>query len=521
MSDPSSPTGVESSPERRRRRAGILLHPTSLPGPFGVGDLGPAAMAFLSWAHAAGQSVWQVLPLGPTGYGDSPYGLLSSFAGNPFLISPEALVEDGLLHASELHHVPRSRADRVDSHKFGPWKEAILRASWGQFEADAPPGLAAELAAFCAQEGPAWLDDWSLFIALKRRHRGRPWPEWQAPLARREPGALAQAREELAEEIAFHAFVQFLFFRQWKALRRRAAELSIEILGDLPIYVALDSADVWCAPHLFELDARFQPTAVSGVPPDAFTADGQLWGTPVYDWGAHHAEGYAWWAARIGASLRFVDQLRIDHFRGFAGWWRVPADAPTAAGGRWVPGPGLALFQAVAAQLGPLPLIAEDLGVITPDVRRLLADLGVPGMKVLQFAFADEDSDYLPHHYEPHCVVYTGTHDNDTARGWFAHAGTEERRRAADYLGVEGGARIEWAMIRAAYTSVADLAVVPMQDALGLGSRARMNTPGKPGGNWLWRVREEDVHDGTAARLRRLVEVTGRVPKVSASQAEH
>ncbi len=492
-----------------------------MPGPFGVGDLGPAAHAFLSWAQAAGQSVWQVLPLGPTGYGDSPYGLLSSFAGNPLLISPEALVSEGLLDASELHHVPRSRADQVDSPQFGPWKEAILRASWDAFGKAARPGLAEELAAFRAQEGPGWLDDWTLFIALKRHHKGRPWPEWPPDLARREPEALARSRGELAEELAFHAFVQFLFFRQWAALRRRAAELSIEILGDLPIYVALDSADAWCAPHLFDLDEHFQPRAFSGVPPDDFTADGQLWGTPVYDWAAHRAEGYAWWAARIGASLRFVDLLRIDHFRGFAGWWRVPAGAPTAASGRWEPGPGLELFRAVEARLGRLPLIAEDLGVITPDVRQLLADLGVPGMKVLQFAFADDDSDYLPHRFEPHCVVYTGTHDNDTARGWFAHAAAEERRRAADYLGVEGAIRIEWALIRAAYTSVADLAIVPMQDALGLGSRARMNTPGQSGGNWVWRVREEDVTEGTAERLRRLAEVTGRLPlRPDSGQAE-
>jgi len=508
-------TAPPPKPPRPRRKAGILLHPTSLPGPFGIGDFGPAAAAFLDWAAEAGQSLWQVLPLGPTAWGDSPYGALSSFAGNPLLISPEALVADGLLPASELAALPRSQGQRVEFEIVRTWKEALLRAAFASFEMAPPPWIRDAAAAFVeAPENRTWLPDWTLFSALKSRLRDRPWSEWPRELRQREPGALATARRELASEIAFHAFVQWLFHRQWERLRDHARELDIEILGDLPIYAALDSADVWARPDLFELDADGHPTAVAGVPPDAFSEDGQLWGSPVYRWERHREEGFAWWAERLGASLRLADRVRLDHFRGFEGFWAVPAGAETAREGRWEPGPGLPLFRAIKVRLGldSLPLIAEDLGVITDEVRTLVAELGLPGMKVLQFAFGVPDSDFLPHHHVPDAVVYTGTHDNDTCRGWFASAGPEERRRALDYLGLESSFRIERAMIRVAYTSVAKLAVVPIQDVLGLGSEARMNTPGIGGGGWRFRVREEDIRPGTGAWLRRLAEISGRLP---------
>lgn len=452
-----------------------------------------------------------MLPLGPTGYGNSPYGLLSSFAGNPLLLSPERLLEDGLLNGHDLERMPDWNPRQVDFDALLPWKEALLRKAFGHFTAGARPDLASELKAFVeAQAG--WLDDWALFAALKQAHGGRAWPEWQEPLARRSPEALSEARTELADEIRYHAFLQWLFDRQWGLLRQLAQELGIFILGDLPIYVGLDSADVWAAPHLWELDSHGRPLAVSGVPPDAFSAEGQLWGSPLYDWQAHSAEGFDWWARRLAAALRFTDWLRIDHFRGFAGYWRVPAGERTAKAGRWVKGPRKELFDAIEQRLGRLPLIAEDLGVITPDVERLLAQLEMPGMKVLQFAWGDPVSPYLPHRFEPTCVVYTATHDNETTRGWFAGAGPAIRKRATDYLGLAPGQDIEWAMIRAAYTSVARLAIVPLQDALGLGNEARMNTPGKETGNWTWRVLEGDIRHGLSDWLRHLAELSGRLP---------
>ncbi len=506
----------------RSRRAGILLHPTSLPGPFGIGDLGPAAEAFLDWAASAGQGTWQVLPLSPTGYGNSPYSALSSFAGNPLLISPEALERDGLLDAAELERLPRSAGSRVDFPAVHAAKAAILRAAWERFRSTPPAGLGDALELFSSVAATAaWLDEWCLFAALRDRFAGRPWPAWDRELAHREPAALATARRELEAEIAFRRFVQFLFFRQWQAIRERARVLGIEVMGDLPIYVPLDSADVWSRQDLFELDDGGRSLAVSGVPPDAFSSTGQLWGTPIYRWDRLRDEEFGWWVDRLRASLRFADRVRLDHFRGFESYWRVPAEAETAIDGRWEPGPGLGLFEAFERGLGRPNLVAEDLGVITPEVESLLEATGLPRMKVLQFAFSEADSKHLPHHHLPKAVAYTGTHDNDTVRGWFSGLGPEERQRARDYLGLEertgsgGESGIEWAMIRAAYTSVAETAVVPLQDVLGLGSEARMNRPGRPEGNWSWRAREEEVRAGLSARLRRLAEISGRLSSAS------
>jgi 4-alpha-glucanotransferase len=495
-----------------RRRAGILLHPTSLPGRFGVGDLGPEADRFLSWARSAGQSLWQVLPLHPTGPGDSPYGAASAFAGNPLLISPEGLVEDGYLPGSALDGAPAFPEGRLDSAGARQWKEKILRASWEH--SGAAVASAGELAAFQRAEAQAsWLPDWSLFAALKRKHQG-PWTSWPEELRRRRPEALAAARRDLSEDIRWQEYRQFLFYRQWTRLRAAANGRGIAILGDVPIYVSHDSADVWARQDLFLLDSAGMPEAVAGVPPDAFSETGQLWGYPVYRWDAMERDGFRWWIARLRHALSIADVARIDHFRGFAAGWSVPASETSAIGGRWVPGPGVKLFEAVRRDLGDIPLVAEDLGVITGDVRALLSVLGIPGMKVLQFGFSQDDSEHLPHRHVANAVVYTGTHDNDTTRGWFAALSGPERRRVLDYVGGDG-TDIARDFIREASTSVAGLAVVPLQDVLGLGSEARMNTPGVAQGNWSWRVLPGAFTAERAEGLKRLARLTGRVEENS------
>jgi 4-alpha-glucanotransferase len=492
------------------RAAGILLHPTSLPGPFGIGDLGPAAERFLDWAQAGGQSLWQVLPLGPSGAGNSPYTSISAFAGNPLLISPERLIEENLLGRDALWHAPGFPPGRVDYASVKAWKEPLLRDAWQGFRRAAPAELRDALAAFLSAPAQApWLADWARFAALKARFGERPWTDWGPDLAFRDPDTLAAADEELSDEIAFHGFVQFLFFRQWAHVRDLARARGILLVGDIPIYAAHDSADVWANQELFELDGTGRPTAVAGVPPDYFSATGQLWGNPLYRWDLLEEKGYAWWIARIRSSLAACDLLRIDHFRAFSAYWSVPAVDRTALGGRWVPGPGRRLFDAAREALGALPILAEDLGDIDDDVRELLAALGFPGMKILQFGFYGADSDYLPHRHTPNCVVYTGTHDNDTARGWYAALKPEERERVWDYLGCDGR-EVEWALIRAAYGSVAERAIVPLQDVLGLGSEARMNTPSEPAGNWCWRAPADAWRPELAERLRRMAELSGR-----------
>lgn len=517
MTDASSPLEPPGNP----RRAGLLLHLTSLPGRFGVGDLGPSAETFLRWASGAGQRLWQVLPLGPTGFGDSPYGGHSSFAGNPLLISPELLAAEGWLTAEELSEAELEGTGPVSFAPARAGKDRLLRRAFERFRREASPPQAAELAEFAAEPGTAiWLDAWALYAALKGRHHGSSWLDWSEPLRSREPRALEDARHELKDEVELHRFCQWCFRRQWRRLRRMASELGIEILGDLPIYPALDSTDVWLAPELFELDERGQPLAVAGVPPDYFSETGQLWGNPLYRWERHRDQGFRWWLERVRGSLDLFDRLRLDHFRGFEAYWRVPRGARTAAEGAWCPGPGEALFAALRSGLGErLSLVAEDLGVITPEVEALLAAVDLPRMKVLQFGFEEVNSAHLPHRHSPRTVVYTGTHDNDTARGWFERAPRQQKDRALEYLGLSSGRHFAWALIRSAYLSVAETAAVPMQDVLELGSEGRMNSPGAGQGNWSWRLSSSELTPERAHRLRRLAEISGRSAAPTAEQA--
>jgi len=492
------------------RASGILLHPTSLPGAHGIGDLGPQAHRFLDWLSEAGCKLWQVLPLGPTGYGDSPYQCFSAFAGNPYLISFDLLLQDGLLTVEDLKDKPDFPASRVDFGLLIPWKLNLLRKAFDRFRS-APAHFRADFDRFCADHA-SWLDDFALFMALKESYGGGAWSGWPEPVRLRKKSALTKARKDFAESIRRFSFYQFLFFKQWNDLRAQAKERGIRIIGDIPIFVAYDSAEVWSHPELFFLDENGTPTVVAGVPPDRFSATGQLWGNPLYNWEAHRRDGYKWWLERIAFALQSVDILRFDHFRGFAAYYEIPAGHSTAEFGRWVPGPGADLFEAAKRSLGGggvLPFIAEDLGIITPDVVELLEKFDLPGMRVLQFAFTDPDNPYLPHNYIPHCVVYTGTHDNNTAHGWFDSAPESERHFARRYLNVDGS-DIAWDLIRAAWSSVAVLAIAPMQDILNLDGGGRMNHPSHVGGNWEWRMGENDLRESDARRLRELNFLYGR-----------
>lgn len=500
------------NPQNTTRTAGVLLHPTSLPGPFGVGDLGDELLTFLDWAKAAGMRIWQVLPLNVPGYGNSPYGCLSSYAGNPLLISLRRLMESGLLPDDALDDLPEFLAGDVDFDRVAAWKHRLLLRSYEHFGEHASDEQRQALAGF---EGDnAWLPDWALYAALKETHGGRPWTMWPPGLAFREPDAMADARFDLADEIGFNEYIQWLFFGQWAAVREAAHARGIRIMGDVPIYVAADSADVWANREIFQLDENGEPDVVAGVPPDYFSETGQRWGNPLYRWDLLRETNYGWWVARVHAALRFVDVLRVDHFRGFEAYWEIPAGEPTAIRGRWMPGPGRALFDAIRADLGDLPIVAEDLGFITAEVHALRKTIGVPGMKILQFAFAQANSPHLPHCYDPATVVYTGTHDNDTARGWYEQASAEERSTVESYLGVTNADDIAWTLIRAAYTSVAETAIVPAQDILNLGSDARMNMPGEEHHNWSWRLGSDALTIEHAERLRRLAEVSGRLSEV-------
>jgi 4-alpha-glucanotransferase len=493
MSHPSVP-----APSEARRAAGALLHPTSLPGRYGVGDLGDEAIAFLDWLASAGMTLWQVLPLNPPGYGYSPYACLSSFAGNPLLISPQRMMEAGLLDAVD--DPPAFAHVHVEFERVAAYKFSLLRRSWKRFAGDA------NFDAF-VEEHREWLDDFALYMSLKDAAGGKPWWEWDPAVRAQESKAMVRARERFADDVGFWQFTQWLFHRQWDVLRAAARERGIRIIGDVPIYVAGDSADVWGHRELFELDEQGLPTVVAGVPPDYFSLNGQRWGNPLYRWELHREQGYRWWISRVRANLRFADLIRLDHFRGFAAYWEIAASEPTAVNGRWLPGPGRELFDAIRDAFGELPLIAEDLGFITQAVHQLREDVGLPGMKVLQFGFGEDDSPHLPHRYDPHTVAYTGTHDNDTARGWFATAGDDERDRALAYLGEDD---IAWAMIRAVYTSVAETAIVPVQDILSLDNGARMNTPGRERDNWSWRLTPAALTREHSERLRHLGVVAGR-----------
>jgi 4-alpha-glucanotransferase len=490
------------------RAAGVLLHPTALPGPFGVGDLGDELIAFLDWAAAAGMSVWQVLPLNPPGYGYSPYGCISSFAGNPLLISPRRLMDAQLLPDRALDDAPSFSDDSVEFDRVTEWKTALLRTSFAYFESNATSDQRTAMKNF--ERDNRWLPDWALFAALKEANGGRPWSAWPRPLMVRDRDALAEAQKDLADDIRFHRYVQWLFFSQWAAVRQAAVARGIEIMGDVPIYVAGDSADVWANREVFQLDENGEPTVVAGVPPDYFSETGQRWGNPLSRWELMRERRFRWWVARIRAALRFADILRLDHFRGFAAYWEIPANESTAVHGQWKPGPGRALFDAIRAAIGDVVLVAEDLGHITEEVHELRLAIGVAGMKILQFGFSAVDSPHLPHHYEPHTVVYTGTHDNDTARGWFESASAAEQSLVREYLGCEAE-NVAWGLTRAAYASVAETAIVPVQDVLNLGSEGRMNMPGASSGNWSWRMRPESLTGEHATRLKRLGTITGRV----------
>lgn len=493
------------------RSAGILLHPTSLPGPHGVGELGREAHAWVDWLASAGQRLWQVMPLGPTGYGDSPYQCFSAFAGNPYLIDVAALVDAGWADERDLVPLRELPAQRVDYGELIPAKLRLLTAAADRFAKEADARRRAELDDF-RRANQAWLPDFALFMALKEAHGGAAWSDWVPELRRRDAGALRTARERHAAAIARHEVWQLWFAEQWAQLRAHAASRDVRIVGDIPIFVAYDSADAWAHPDLFYFDRDGAPTVIAGVPPDYFSVTGQRWGNPLYRWDVMAARGYAWWIERVRHTLATVDLVRIDHFRGFAAYWEIPASEPTAVKGRWVRGPGQALFDALREALGELPVIAEDLGVITPDVEALRDANGLPGMKVLQFAFGADASDpYLPHNYPHHCVVYTGTHDNDTTLGWYAKAPEVERDLVRRYL-ARDDANLAWDLVRLAQASVADMAIAPLQDALGLGSEARMNTPGTASGNWSWRFRWEDVPYWLAPQLREMADLYGRLP---------
>jgi 4-alpha-glucanotransferase len=495
------------------RSSGILLHPTSLPGPYGIGDFGPAAYTWIDWLAQARQKLWQVLPLGPTGYADSPYAALSSFALNPLLISPQRLVESGDLAVADLAGAPAFPADHVDYGAVIAWKRPLLERAARRFLAHADSERRDAYDHFCAAHA-GWLDAYVLFAALKRQHDDVAWTEWPRDLALYCPGILPRWRARLGPQFAHHRVLQYLAYEQWHALKAYANARGIQIVGDVPIFCAHDSADVWANRELFTLDEDGLPLTVSGVPPDYFSDTGQRWGNPLYRWDVMAERGYAWWIARMRATLETVDIVRIDHFRGFIAYWEIPADEPTAVRGRWVPGPGAAVFEALQNALGELPILAEDLGVITPEVIGLRERFDLPGMKILQFAFDEaalrasfgdyDRNPFLPHNYARQFVVYTGTHDNDTALGWIEHCDPQERAWALAYLGCDGD-DFSWTLIRAAMASVADLAIVPLQDVLGLGSEARMNLPGTVGDNWTWRYTEGTLTDALAARLADMV----------------
>lgn len=483
------------------RCSGVILHPSSFPGPDGIGDLGPEAYRWIDFLARAGCTLWQVLPLGPTGYGDSPYQCFSAFAGNPYLISPVILLDQKLLTRKELIDRPVFPQNTVD---FGPvieWKITLLDRAFSRFVKTKDQKIIQEFQKFCEQQ-KYWLDDFALFMSIKENLGGGSWGNWPDDLRNREPRSLANFIEDHPDEILKHKFRQFLFYSQWDQIRNYARLKKVQIIGDIPIFVAYDSSDAWSHPDLFFLNKRGQPTCVAGVPPDYFSPTGQLWGNPLYRWNIHKKSGYSWWLDRIKAVLNLVDFIRLDHFRGFAGYWEIPANMPTAEIGRWVKGPGKDLFKTIEKTFASLPLLAEDLGEITPDVVELRDSMGLPGMKILQFGFASTPDDpFLPHNYPKNCVAYTGTHDNDTAKGWYQSAPEIEGDLCRRYL-ARSGDDISWDMIRAVWSSTAAFALAPLQDLLSLGTEARMNFPGKPSGNWGWRYTTDQLSEELVSRLK-------------------
>jgi 4-alpha-glucanotransferase len=499
------------------RASGILLHVTSLPSPYGIGDLGPSAYSWIDRLHAAGQGWWQALPLGPTGYGNSPYQSLSSFAGNDLLISPECLIADGLLRANDCE--AHFATDIVDYEAVIPFKHRLLEKAWTNFRAGERNDLRPAFAEFCASQAH-WLDDYALFRALKERFQDAYYLQWPAELVERRPSALAQARRELADRIDQVRFAQFLLLCQGDRVREYARAKRVHLIGDLPFFVSPDSSDVWANPELFLLDEHRHPRFVAGVPPDYFSAQGQLWGNPVYNWDALRATGYRWCIDRLRALLSHVDVIRLDHFRGFAAAWHVHSGAPTAKSGDWVSGPGAAFFSAARRELGHLPFIAEDLGLITPDVHALRDEFDIPGTRVLQFAFdGNRDNPYLPGNFVPNTVVYTGTHDNATTREWYEGLNEDQRLNVWSYLGRWPGesAEVAPALMRLAWSSVATLAIAPLQDLLDLSRGNRMNVPGQAAGNWTWRATEDAMSPRAFEWLRDLTENSKRCELVPSS----
>lgn len=493
-----------------RRLAGILLHPTSLPGPHGIGDLGPAAYRFLNWMNEAGLAYWQVLPLGPTSYGDSPYQCFSAFAGNPLLVSPDVLRDEGLVSVEDI--LPPEFPGDVDYGWVIHWKRDLLRKAFFSYQSGGFKDLKARLESWASDKDvAAWLEDYALFMALKDTNEGRAWNTWPEQLRAYNKKALAKARKDLAAEVEYQIFIQFLFFDQWNRLRKAAHDRGITIIGDAPIYVSYDSADTWAHQDLFQLTPGGDPEFVAGVPPDYFSATGQLWGNPLYAWEAMEKNGYAWWADRLKAIFAMVDVVRLDHFRGFMGYYAVPFGHATAEHGQWVKGPGSKFFAKMKSTLGELPIIAEDLGEITEDVTAVRQEFGFPGMVILQFAWtpgiydpyaADPNNHFLPHQHYQNSVVYTGTHDNDTTLGWWRHSSNPpERTMLQLYLATDANSP-HWDLIRAGMMSIANTFVVPAQDLLGLDSEHRMNLPGRPEGNWSWRLQEGQLESGLAKRVR-------------------
>lgn len=492
------------------RCSGILLHPTSLPGKYGIGTLGSEAYWFADVLHSMGQKRWQVLPLYPTGYGDSPYQALSAFAGNPLLISPEVLINEGYLHKNEVPVFPKTKPAEVNFEYVKIHRNKVFRLAYESFSHNATTKVKQAFAVFCKKN--PWLNDFALFMALKEHHQLKPWDKWPTPLRMRDPEAIKKQRVVLKNEIAYHCFLQYLFFKQWNALKAYCHQKDIRIIGDNPIYEAYDSADVWTQPELFQLNSKLQPIQVAGVPPDCFSADGQRWGNPLYNWEKHKEDHYQWWKQNLTASFEMTDYVRIDHFIGFVRYYSIPAKEKTARHGKWIAGPGLAFFEEMQQHFGTLPIIAEDLGATTPEVYRIKNAMGFPGMKILQEAFDGNPAHpFLPHEYTRDFVVYTGTHDTNTTLATYKALSPQRKKFLQSYLNEKGPAHaMVWALIRAALASVADTAIFPMQDILCLDQPSRMNVPGTIGNNWKWRMQEQQLNDGIIKRLGKMTSLYDR-----------
>ena len=499
------------STETLTRTSGILLHPTSLPSPYGIGDLGKAAYDFIDFLEKAGQHLWQILPLTPTGYGNSPYSSFSAFAGQPLLISPEHLEKMGLLEEWELDTAPENNEDLVEYDKVSKWKTQIFKLAFSRFEMKEDKELKKQYRQF-VKENTYWLNDYAIYMACRDMQGQKEWFKWDEKYRKSTQIVKAELKKTLKDEIKYYCFIQFLFYKQWAELKAYANEKGIKIIGDMPLFVSLDSADVWANPKLFQLDSKGYPTKVAGVPPDYFSETGQLWGNPLYNWEVHEKNQFQWWVARVRHQLALSDYLRIDHFRGLESYWAVPAEEETAINGTWVKAPGKALFETIEQELGKgLPIIAEDLGTITPEVIELRDHFGFPGMKILQFAFeSEEESSFLPHQFTTtNCVCYTGTHDNNTTRGWYDSASEYSRDKVRRYMNTDANS-IHWDFLRTCLGTIADYAIIPMQDILGLGEEGRMNVPGVAENNWAWRYRKEDISDGLAEGLKETTKLYGR-----------